>query len=172
MLPFDVRIKDQETLILNWYFISFMFSQTLTLPSSCLSQLHLTLFSVCTFNPNSIPSLRPFWISHTSEVFSFFLGKPLAGGRKRVLSLFLFLWCFKFVISLMQSRPATCPNHRKPPPVTTEALSLRTKTQSLCLEKDWDEKMEGMRDGRVGRETETGSSAGLCGLYVEQNGLR
>lgn len=31
---------------------------------------------------------------------------------------------------------------------------------------------EGMRDGREGRETETESSTGLCGLYVELNGIK
>lgn len=29
----------------------------------------------------------------------------------------------------------------------------------------------GMRGGRGGKETETDSSAGLCGLYAELNGI-
>lgn len=82
--------------------------------------------------PLSPPSYRS--VSHIVQRFSFFFsGKPLAGGRKRTLCLFLLLWRFKLVIRLMQSRPATCPGHRKPPPTTTELLSLRTKTQSLCF---------------------------------------
>lgn len=112
------------------------------------SQFHLTLFSVCTFNPTSIPCIILFCSSHTSP-FSFFFSlenRWQVAGTK--LSAFFFLlWRFEFVISLMQSRPATCPGHRKP---TTELLSLRTKTQSLCFWKNWKEEVEGMGDGREG----------------------
>lgn len=77
-------------------------------------------------------------ISHTYKKFYSFI-LPAAGWQEN-LCFFLLPWRSEFVISVMQSRLATCPAAREPPPITTELLSLRTKIQRLCFKKDTDGK--------------------------------
>lgn len=110
-------------------------------PSSILLPSFVWL---CSHSAPLIPSQSPSAYCPVSHILQRFF---LACGRKQTLCLFPLLWRFDFVISLMQSGPATCPGHRKPPPITTELLSWRTKTQSLCFQRDGDEEVEGMRDG-------------------------
>lgn len=74
-------------------------------------------------------------------------------GRWQETNLFLLLWRFTLVISLMQSRPATCPRHRKPPPITTALLSFTHKdTEPLFLEgPGW---KRGMKEWEMGGKVE------------------